>query len=172
KDGKVFVLTLADRKLTEIADATRGQVRDYAWSPKSNFLAFSMPVANNNSAAYIWNAGDNQLHRVTDGFFNAYNPVWDPAGDYLYYLSDREFAPQISSMEFNYALSRETNIYAVSLRKNVKHPFPSESDEVTVAKAGETPAARPQDKGDPQVPREPVKDVKREPAQAQPGKPA
>ena len=29
KDGKVYVLTLADRKVTEIADARRGQVRDY-----------------------------------------------------------------------------------------------------------------------------------------------
>ncbi len=171
KDGKVFILTLADRKLTEIADATRGQIRDYAWSPKGNFLAFSMPEKNNNSAVYIWSATDNQLHRVTDGFFNAYNPAWDPAGDYLYYLSDREFAPQISSIEFNYALNRETNIYAMTLRKSVKHPFPPESDEVTVAKEGETPAAKPQDKGDPQVPREPIKDVKKEPAQAQPGKP-
>jgi tricorn protease len=171
KDGKVFILTLADRKLTEIVDATRGQIRDYAWSPKGNYLAFSMPEKNNNSAVYIWSAGDGQLHRVTDGFFNSYNPAWDPAGDYLYYLSDREFAPQISSIEFNYALNRETNIYAVTLRKNVKHPFPPESDEVTVAKEGETPAANPQDKGNPQVPREPIKDVKREPAQAQPGKP-
>ena len=171
KDGKIFILTLADRKLTEIVDSSRGQIRDYAWSPKGNFLAFSMPEANNNSAVYVWSAADNKLHRITDGFFNAQNPAWDPAGDYLYYLSDREFAPQISSIEFNYALNRETNIYAVTLRKSVKPPFPPESDEVTVAKEGETPAAKPQDKGDPQVPREPVKDVKREPAQAQPGKP-
>jgi tricorn protease len=172
KDGKIFVLTLADRKLTEIVDSPRGQIRDYVWSPKGNYLAFSMPGANNNNAVYVWSAGDNQVHRITDGFFNAANPAWDPAGDYLYYLSDREFAPQISSIEFNYALNRETNIYAVALRKDVKHPFPSESDEVTLAKQGEAAAAKPQDKTDPQVPREPVKDVKREPAQAQPGKPA
>ena len=171
KDGKISILTLADRKLTEVVDSPRGQIRDYAWSPKGSFLAFSMPETNNNSAVYVWSAADAKLHRITDGFFNAYNPAWDPAGDYLYYLSDREFAPQISSIEFNYALNRETNIYAVSLRKSVKHPFPPESDEVTVAKEGESPAAKPQDKGDPQIPREPIKDVKKEPAQAQPGKP-
>jgi tricorn protease len=172
KDGKIFVLTLADRKLAEIVNSSRGQIRDYVWSPKGNYLAFSMAGANNNNAVYVWSAADNQVHRITDGFFNAGNPAWDPAGDYLYYLSDREFAPQISSIEFNYALNRETNIYAVALRKDVKHPFPSESDEVAVAKTGEAAAAKPQDKTDPQVPREPVKDVKREPAQAQPGKPA
>ena len=42
KDGKVYVVTMPDRKLVEIADSRRGQVRDYAWSPKGNYLAFSM----------------------------------------------------------------------------------------------------------------------------------
>ena len=56
--------------------------------------------------------------------FNAYNPAWDPQGDYIYFLSDREFAPQISQIEFNYATNRDAYIYAMSLRKDVKHPFP------------------------------------------------
>jgi tricorn protease len=139
KDGKVYVLTLADRKLTEIADSPRGQIRDYVWSPRGNFLAFSMANANQFSSVYIWSAGDGQLRRLTDDFFNSYNPSWDPQGNYLYYLSDREFAPQISNIEFNYATNRPTYIYAMALRKDVKHPFPPESDEVTVARPDETP---------------------------------
>jgi tricorn protease len=50
-------------------------------------------------------------------------------------LSDREFAPQISNIEFNYAANRETMVYALALRKDVKNPFPPESDEVTIAPA-------------------------------------
>jgi tricorn protease len=134
KDGKVFVLTVADRKLQEIADSTRGQVRDYTWSPYGNHLAFSMGQSNGFSAIFIWSAGDGQLRKATDEMFNAGNPAWDPQGNYLYYLSDREFAPQISSIEFNYALNRSTGIFALALRKDVKHPFPQESDEVTVVK--------------------------------------
>ena len=34
KDGKVYILTVADRKVTEIVDSPRGQIRDYTWSPK------------------------------------------------------------------------------------------------------------------------------------------
>jgi tricorn protease len=96
-----------------------------------------MANKNTNSSVYVWSSADGQLHRVTDGFFNAAGPAWDPQGNYLYYLSDREFAPQISSFEFNYATNRETNIYAMALRKDVKHPFPSESDEVAIAKDAE-----------------------------------
>ena len=146
KDGKLYVLTMADRKLTEIADSTRGQIRDYVWSPRSNFLAFTMANANQFSAVYIWSAADGKLHRVTDESFNSFNPAWDPQGNYLYYLSDREFAPQLSNVEFNFATNRPTYIYAVTLRKDVKNPFPPESDEVTVAKTADDsakPAASP-----------------------------
>ncbi len=161
KDGRVYVLTVADKKLTEVAKTNRGQVRDYAWSPRGNFLAFSMPSGNGFASLYIWSAQDNQLHHVTDEQFNAYSPAWDPKGDYLFYLSDREFAPQISTFEFNYATNRETYIYAMALRKDVKHPFPPESDEVTIAKADAAPTPR-DGGGESQPPKEPVKDINKE----------
>lgn len=163
KDGKLFVLTIANRKLVEVADSPRGQVRDYVWSPRGNHLAFSMGDPNGFSSIYIWSEKDAKLRRVTDLMFNEYNPSWDPQGNYLYYLSDREFTPQISSFEYNYALNRETNIYALALRKDVKHPFPPESDEVTISKE-ESDASR-KEPGDTSVPpKEPVKDINKEPA--------
>ena len=134
KDGKIWILTLADKKLIEIVDSKRGQIRDYAWSPRGNHLAFSMPNENSFNSVWIWSAGDGQLHRVTEESFNANGPAWDPQGSYLYYVSDREFAPLISSFEFNYATNRTTGIFAVALRKDVKSPFPPESDEVTITK--------------------------------------
>ncbi len=101
KDGKVYVVTLADRKVIEIADAPHGQIRDYSWSPRGNYLAFSFDENPNRfSAVYVWSAGDGKLRKVTDDMFNAYSPAWDPQGNYLYFLADREFQPQISQIEF------------------------------------------------------------------------
>lgn len=143
KDGKIYILTLADKKLMMIADSPGGQVSDYEWSPKGNYLAFSMTGrAGSNiggyNSVYVYDTVNAKLNRVTDPNFNAYNPAFDPSGDYLYYLSDREFAPQISGVEFNYATNRSTLIYAAALRKDVKNPFPPESDEVTI-----TPEPKP-----------------------------
>jgi tricorn protease len=146
KDGRLYVLTLADRAIAEVAQSKRTQIRDYVWSPRGNHLAFSMPDANGFGSLYIWSAGDGKLRRITDELFSEFNPAWDPKGDYLYFRSDREFAPQISSIEFNFALNRETGIFALALRKDVKHPFPPESDEVTITKEkGE--AGKPADTG-------------------------
>jgi tricorn protease len=161
KDGKVYVVTLADRKVIEIADSPHGQIRDYTWSPRGNYLAFSFDENPNRfSAIYVWSAGDGKLSKVTDDMFNAYSPAWDPQGNYLYFLADREFQPQISQIEFNYATNRTAYIYAIALRKDVKHPFPPESDEVTITKLDETPKP----KGTPasEEAKPPVKDINKE----------
>ena len=137
KDGKVYVLTVADKKLAQVADSRRGLVTDYTWSPKGNYLAFTLPEQSGTTSIYVWSSKDNQLHRVTNKTFNESNPAWDPQGNYLFYLSTREFAPLISNVEFNYAANKDSGIFAIALRRDVKHPFPPESDEVTITKEGE-----------------------------------
>ncbi len=174
KDGKVFVVTLADRKMIEIADSPRGQIRDYAWSPRGSYLAFSMVESLAGfSYVYVWSAGDGKVRRVTDQMFNATGPTWDPQGNYLYFFADREFAPQISTIEFNYASSRTNYIYAMALRKDVKHPFPPESDEVTIAKPDEPPKPKGTPPGE--EPKPPAREIGKEvvkPATPETEKPA
>ncbi|MEW6336690.1 MAG: S41 family peptidase [Acidobacteriota bacterium] len=134
KDGKVHVLTVADRKLTEVADDRRTLVNDYAWSPDSKFLAFSLSDDNQSRSLWIWSAADGRTRRVTDALFNEANPAWSPDGAHLYFLSDREFAPLISD-EWNYAITRTTGIFALALARDGKSPFPPRSDEVTLEDA-------------------------------------
>lgn len=137
KDGKVWALTVADKKTVVVADSTRGQVFDFTWSSKGNYLAFSLVDESSIPAIYIWSSKDNKLQKVTEGKFGEINPAWDPQGNYLYYLSVREFAPLISNVEFNYAANKNVGIYALTLRKDVKHPFPIENDDVPVTTDGD-----------------------------------
>ena len=134
KDGKLYVLTVADKKVVPIADDEYGMIDDYAWSANGGHLAFSMADSNYYRSIYIWSVADGKLNRVTGTYFNEHDPVWDTEGNYLYYLSERQFAPQISTVEWNFATNSQTNIFALALRKDVKHPFPPESDEVTIGK--------------------------------------
>ncbi len=106
---------------------------DYEWSPRGGYLAFSLAEANGLRSIYVWSADDGKVRRVTGEMWNEISPSWDPEGEYLFYLSDREFAPQLGSYELNYVVNRETCVYALALRKDVPHPFPPRSDEVTLA---------------------------------------
>ena len=135
KNGKLYVVTVADRKVLEVARDEFGGIRDYRWSPDGSWLAFSMANRNGFRSLYIWGVGDGKVRRVTEDTFNVEGPAWDPEGSYLYVLSDREFAPQISSIEWNYAGNRTTGIFALALRTDVKNPFGPRSDEVTIGEA-------------------------------------
>jgi tricorn protease len=140
KDHNLYVLTLADKKVVQIAHDPRTPIGDYAWSSDGGHIAFSMSEPSGFHALHIWSVGDAQLRKITEGFFNAYNPAWDLEGNYLWYLSDREFAPQLGAFEADYIISRETGIFALALRKDVKHPFAPESDEVTIESEEAKPA--------------------------------
>ncbi len=140
KDGKLYVLTLDDKKVTQIAKDPVGNLRDYTWSRDGGHLAFTMNNPNSFSSVYIWSVADGQVHRITTDLFDAGDPAWDPDGNYLYYVAAHDFQPEISQIEFNYATDRSFGIFALALRKDTKNPFPPESDEVTIAKDGEKAA--------------------------------
>ncbi|MEE9268823.1 MAG: S41 family peptidase [Candidatus Krumholzibacteria bacterium] len=131
KNGRLFVVEVKSKAVTQVADDKVGTVTDYTWSPNGGHLSFSLGDETSFNSIYIWSVKGSKLRRITGSYFNEFEPVWDPSGDYLYYISDRQFAPQIGSFEWNYLIDRESGIYALALRKDVKHPFPPESDEVS-----------------------------------------
>ena len=132
-DGQVYVVGVADKKLAKVARDAFGRAGPVAWSPDGQFLALSLSNLNGLRSLHVWSLADRQLHRLTGELFGVTDAAWDPEGKYLYALSRRDYAPQISNLEFDYAGNRNTDVIAYALRKDVPHPFPPESDEVHAA---------------------------------------
>ena len=130
KNGKVYVLDVDSKGIQEITDETRGRVTDYRWSPHGGYLAYTLSVSAIVNSVFIWDVAAGVAHQVGGAVFDERYPVWGPEGNYLYYMSNREYAPQISNTEWNFATDRQTGIFALALRNDVPHPFPPESDEV------------------------------------------
>jgi tricorn protease len=132
KDGKLYVVTVADGSEVQVADDIYGQVFDYEWSPDSGHLAFSLNNETGFSRLFIWSVGGGDPRQITSDLFDSYAPVWGSCGKYLFYIAERHYVPQISSLEWNYAGNDMDGIYALALRKDVKPLFPTESDEVEI----------------------------------------
>jgi tricorn protease len=137
KDGKLYIFTLDDKKVNQIAQNPRGRIPEYPWSADGGYLAYTMDNSTGFTAIYIWGVADGQSHQVTDYLYDSDHPAWDPEGNYLYFISTREYAPQLSRIEFNFATNRGRSLIALTLRKDGKNPYPPESDEVTITKPGE-----------------------------------
>jgi tricorn protease len=140
KDGRIFLVGVERRDLVQVAkDINNGGVY-LAWSPDGQFLALTLTNLNGTDSLNIYSLADGTLRRVTSDLFEVMAPAWDPHGRYLYYVSRRDYASQLSTAEFDFAVTDNLGIFALALRKDVPHPFPSESDEEGQAKAPAPPA--------------------------------
>jgi tricorn protease len=127
--GQLFVVELATKKRVTIAKDPIELDPNYQWSPDGRFLGYSLNADNGFSSVYIWSVADAASRRVTPELFNAQWPAWAPNGELLYFLSNREYQPLISSIEFEFATDRQTGIFAVALNKSVKNPYGVRDDE-------------------------------------------
>jgi tricorn protease len=127
--GRLSVIEVAAKKRTFIARDPSELAPDYRWSPDGRYLSYSLNDDNGFSSVFIWSVADGKSRRVTPQYFNAQSPAWAPNGEMLYFLSAREYQPLISSIEFDFATDRQTGIFAVTLRKDVKNPFGIRDDE-------------------------------------------
>jgi len=127
--GRLFVVEIATKKRIAVARDPADLAQDYRWSPDGQSLSYSLNDAAGFSAVYIWSVADGQSRRITPEYFDAQSPAWAPAGDLLYFLSNREYRPLMSSIEFDFATDRRTGIFAVTLRKDVKNPYRLRDDE-------------------------------------------
>ncbi|MCU0305238.1 MAG: S41 family peptidase [Thermoanaerobaculales bacterium] len=130
--GRLFVVAASDGAETAVADDILGGIFDAAWSPDGGHLAFSLRNEAGVRRIHIWTVATGETRQVTSDFFAAYSPAWDPDGRYLFYISERAYAPQISDLEFDYAGNRRDGIFAVALRRDVEPLLPPESDEVKI----------------------------------------
>jgi tricorn protease len=113
--------------------------RDYAWSPGGHYLAYTLTDADTQlPQIYVHDVAGGRSVRLGQSRFDAYEPAFSPDGQYLYFLGNREWTPQLSNVEWNFAANRDTGIFAVALRKGVGDPFAPRNDSASAdaAKGG------------------------------------
>ncbi len=142
--GRLSVVGVADGAEVLVADDIMGAIGDFVWSPHGGHLAFSMRNEAGVSRLHIWSAAGAELRTITSEYFSSYGPAWGTEGEYLFYISERAYAPQISNLEWDYAGNRRDGIFALALRHDVEPLFPPQSDEVEL----EDPAAEDDDEGE------------------------
>lgn len=129
--GRIFVADADGGDPVVAANEAQGESTDYDWSPDSRWLAFSLSDPSGYRSIHVWDAEDEELHRVTDEYFNDFAPAWSPDGKVLYFLGDRMFQPQIGTREFNYQLVRQVAVLGVTLTADAENPFaPEDADPV------------------------------------------
>lgn len=143
---RLFYAGVEEKVPVLVEKAEVWEIRDYAWSPDSMWIAYTKVTEDEVSTLYLYSLDARTSRRVTDGATRCFDPAFDPAGGYLYFLSDRDLNPILGSLERSFAARRMTRPYALLLRSDLPSPLAPRSDE-----PGATEKA-PQEKGGPSLP--------------------
>lgn len=147
---KAHRLRILDVQTGKTIDVDRGRYRDiteYTWAPDSRWLAYVKAAANRNGVIWLYSLDQARSFRLTDSARSNYNPTFDPQGEYLYFLSDRDFQLTFSSWEFNYVFTKPTRVYAAPLARTGKPLLVPKSDEEKPSAEASQPAQPKEEKG-------------------------
>ncbi len=134
-----------ETKKESIADkAVESEIRNFAFSPDSRWIVYAKETSNGQPAIWVYNIEDTKSIQLTDHTFNDFAPVFSADGNYIFFLSNRDFNLGFSSFEFDYVYQNATRIYAMILAADGPKLFKDKND-VEPVKEGETENQKKED---------------------------
>jgi tricorn protease len=115
----VDLATLARR---QVAESRGGGITDYRFSPDGHWLAFTNPTGDERSEVVIHSLRTGRSFSAGDGQSSDREPRWDPAGRYLYLLSDRHVDPLLDEIGSGYVAVGSTVVVALPLARHTPPP--------------------------------------------------
>jgi tricorn protease len=152
KDLRLWYVDITEKKPVEVARGKFAEITHHSWSPDSKWLSYDNQDQNGNAVVYLYALADKKTTPLTTSFNNSYNPIFDPEGKYLYFISSRDFNEVLGNYDFEFANPKTDRVYIATLRADEPSPFPALSDEVTIKKEEPVPATggKEEEKGSPQ----------------------
>ncbi len=116
-----------------------GSLRNFtvSWSPDSRYLTYEKELDGRTTAIAIFDTKEEKVHQVTAGYYSDSNPVFDPAGKHLFFLTNRHFKPVYSDFDNTWIYPNATQIAAVTLTKDIPSPMAPRNDSTVVKKEEE-----------------------------------
>jgi tricorn protease len=134
---------VASGKVVDADHSTRGDITTYSWSPDSRFIAYTKQSPARLSTIWIYALDAARTYQLSGELASATEPVFDPAGRYLYFLSNRDFQLTFSGFEADYLYTSPTRVYVALLSRDGPPLFLPESDEEKAAPATPPAAEKP-----------------------------
>ena len=75
-------------------------ISDFAWSPDSRYIAYSKMDESLVFQVYIYSLETGKSHKVSEGIFNDFGPVFSADGEHLFFVSNRRFDPTLCDFEW------------------------------------------------------------------------
>jgi tricorn protease len=148
----VAYLDLATGKVTPVdSDRYSGprRVEVATWSPDSQWLVYTKQERSSLRRVYVYSIASGKAAGVTDGLSDAFSPVFDREGKYLYFLASTNTGLQVGWRDMSsFDRPVTATAYVVVLRKDLPSPLAPQSDEEKIVEEKKADATNPEAKKD------------------------
>lgn len=152
---ELFVVNTKTQQVTLVEKKTAFRSFDLVWSPHGRYLAYSTAVDQRHSLQIqIYDTKIKRSRQLINSIVRDYSPSFSWDGQYLYFISVREFYPVYNATHFDLGFPFGAKPYVVSLTKTAPNPFKASSNNLA---APEKPAEKSNSKKKTQV--KPAEDV-------------
>jgi tricorn protease len=148
KKLRLQFVDVGTKKVTPVNQAKAWEIRQYAWSPDSKWIAFARDEVDTLDKVHLYSLESGKSVEVTDGWYSSGSPTFSADGKYLFFVSQRDFNPTYSQTEWNHAYRDMSRIYFVTLAKGVPNPLRPKLDDEPAEKKDDKKDGTPEVKVD------------------------
>jgi tricorn protease len=99
------------------------RIDGFDWSSDGRWIAYSKATTHATSQICIYDLDNDESHVVTRSRYRDVQPVFDPSGEHVYFLSYRRFNPVYDEVFFELSFPRAMVPCVITLREDVDSPF-------------------------------------------------
>lgn len=122
----LWVMNVATKEMKKVSENREG-INGMTWSPDGRWLAYVMQAANTFQQIKIYSVESGRSVALTSDRTNSTSPAWDPKGEFIYFLSDRNLKTLVGAPWGNRRpepyFDKHIEIYQVALRAGLHSPF-------------------------------------------------
>jgi tricorn protease len=137
KAMRIWVYDLNNGNSTQLDRALRfaeGSLESFtcSWSSDSRWLVYSRDMQNYHNAIFLYDFKNKSLHQLTNGYYDCSSPVFDPAGKYIYLITNQSFNPSYSDLDNSFIYGNAGQIAAISLKQSTPSLLYPKNDTVAI----------------------------------------
>ena len=119
-------LLLCDTKksIIQILDQSKhAHFSGFDFSPDGKWIVYSKAHSHDTAEILLYEIATGNKTPITFGQYADYSPQFDPAGKFIYFLSQRAFNPKMDEVCFRYSFQNTTLGFICCLQKTTTDPF-------------------------------------------------
>jgi tricorn protease len=131
KQQRLQFVDVKSAKVTLVDQSNRNDINDYSWSSDSQYIGYVKNNDANTGNIWVYALESEKSSQMTSSDSQDANPVFDPKGRYLYFISNRDFNMQFGDRDDAVIYADSGRVYAGLLHPGAAALHRPKSDEVS-----------------------------------------